>query len=354
MAAVDAGTYLDPKRGMIKLSEWREMWRQGRNVEGNTMRSDDSLWNAQVKPKWGNSPLRSIRHQAVQNWAVELEKSGLASDTVKACVWLLGRILAAAKRDQRIQVNPCEDITYNPDRGRPSAPEHPPTAEQVDLIASHIRGAGNGRDRLDIYSRIPRIIKETGLRWEEAAGLLPDCVDLDTGWLEVRRVLEEVGGKVALRDYPKSDAGFRMLPLSRLARQLFAEHYELQPPIAGEAVFRALRGGFLYRANYYGKIWQPATVAAGVHLQVKLPTGKHDHWPTIHSLRHLYATRLENAGVPMSIIKLVCGHAKPKKRDVTWLYIHAPEDPAVYGPIVLAALEGEAHGPVAHALRLAG
>jgi integrase len=351
MAAVEANTHTDPKRGQIKLRVWRETWRAGRNVERHTMQTDDSLWSAQVGPQWGESPLRSIRHQAVQNWAVELERKGLAPDTVRDCVRLLGMMLAAAKRDQRIGLDPTDGIVINPGRGRPSAPTRPPSVQEVDLVAAHIAPAGHRPNQVDIYSRIPLVMRETGLRPEEAFGLLPDCVDLDDGWLTVRRVLENVAGHKRLREYPKSEAGYRQLPLTHLAIRMFTEHFEIQPPVDGKAVFRTLRGAWIDSGNFYRR-WLAGAVKAGVHVEVKLPSGIKDHWPTVYHLRHAYASRLENAGVPWSIIKMVCGHERPKGRDVTWTYVHAPEDPAVYGPIVLAALEGEPDRPVARALRL--
>lgn len=351
MAAVEAGTHIDPKRAQITLAEWREKhWRPGRNKEDHTMRTDDALWNAQVGPRWGQTPLRSIKHQKVQEWAVSMEKAGLAPDTVKKHVTLLGLMMAAAKRDQRIGADPTEGIVFNPQRGRPHAPDRPPTLQEADLVVAHMRPAGHGRRGPDIYSRIPGVIRETGMRPEEAFGLLPDCVDLETGWLEIRRVLANVRGEKKLRDYPKSEAGNRRVPLSTLAVRLFAEHYAIQPPVKGQPIFRTLRGAYVDRGNFY-KRWLQAAVDAGVHQEVALPSGITDHWPTVYHLRHLYASRLENAGVPLSIVKMVCGHAKPKKRDVTWNYIHAPEDPAVYGPIVLAALEGEPVSPVGRTLR---
>jgi integrase len=350
VAAVKAGTHSDPKRGLIKLSEWYEIWRTGRTVEEHTAQNDRGRWNSAVGPRWGASPLRTITHQKVQTWVAEMERAGLSRNTIDGYVALLRMLLAAAKRDGRIQVNACEGLVFSPQRGRPSAPTRPPTVEEIDLIVSHIAPAGHGRAKLDVYSRIPGVIRDTGLRPEELFGLLPDCIDLDDGWLTVRRVLENVAGRKQLRDYPKSDAGYSRLPLTKQAAQLLAEHMEIQKPIEGRPVFRALRGQYADRHKFYLR-WLEAAEAAGVHVEVQLPSGRKDHWPTPYHLRHSYGTRLENAGVPMSIVKLVMGHEKPKQRDVTWRYIHAPEDPAVYGPIVLAALEGEPVTPVGRALR---
>lgn len=353
LAAIDAGTWLDPKRGMVTLAEWRATWLKGRNVEVGTHARNDSHWNAHVEKRWGKQPLRAITYQDVQNWVVTLEVRGLAPSTIRTILNCLGMLMVAARRDRRIEVNPCEGIVIKPARGRTHAQEKPPTIEHVIAAASKIRPVGPRRDPLQIYSRIPLVILETGLRWEETAGLLPDALDLEAGEITVRRVLEEYGAHRELREYPKSEAGWRTVPLTRAARQLFAEHLEVQPPVVGEPVFRTLRGCRLCRTTFRTDVWLPATIAAGIHRERKFPSGLTDHWPTIHSIRHTFASRLENANVPESVRKEVLGHERPKA-DVTWRYSHAPQESRA---MILAALGDEPEAPVkpvVRALRLVG
>jgi integrase len=51
------------------------------------------------------------------------------------------------------------------------------------------------------------------LRWGEAAGLCLDAVDLGARRLEVIRTVVEVSGHTAFKEYPKSAAGRRIIPL---------------------------------------------------------------------------------------------------------------------------------------------
>lgn len=338
MAAIDAGTYKDPKRGMISLAAWREIWLKGRRVEETTTARDDSHWRKHLAPRWGGKPVRSIRHQDVQNWVVELEESGLARNTVSTILSSLGVLLDAAKRDQRIELNPCTDVVVRTPKGAPVKSQKPPTGEQIAAACSKIRPRGTRRHPLDIYSRIPRVIEETGMRWGEVIGVLPDALDLEAGDVHVRRVVEQVGSSRRLREYPKSDAGYRTIPLTRRARALFEEHLEAQEPDEGKPIFRTLQGTLLNRSNFHDRVWLPATVAAGIHTEYVRPSGRKEHWPSLHDIRHTFASRLEWAGVPESIRKEVIGHERPKSRDVTWNYTHAPRE---YRRLILAALEGE-------------
>ena len=44
-------------------------------------------------------------------------------------------------------------------------------------------------------------------------------------------------------------------------------------------------------------------------------------WPRVHDLRHTFATRLKDAGVPEKDVQVIMGHERGGK--VTWLYQHA-------------------------------
>lgn len=351
VAAIEAGTWLDPKRGTISLAEWRAIWLKGRAVEDTTAARGASHWNAHIREAWGAVPLRAIGHQEVQNWVRRLEARGLAPRTVGDILGSLGVLMAAAKRDQRIGINPCEKIQVRPVKGREPIADKPPTMVQIEALAAAVPLAGTPARPRNLYGRIPLVLLETGIRWGELAGLLPDCLDLEEGDLTVRRVLEEISGRVRLRDYPKSEAGFRTVPLTRAVRALFAAQFEEMPPVDGVPVFRGAHGGWLRRADFHNRFWIPAAVASGVHRERELPSGIKEHWPTPHDVRHTFASRLENAGVPESVRKEVLGHEKPK-RDVTWLYTHAPEDSRA---MVLEALgdDSGAPRPVVRGLRIA-
>lgn len=352
VAAIEAGTWLDSKRGMIPLVEWRTIWLKGRAVENSTAARSTSHWNAHIRKPWGTVPLRAIGHQDVQNWVRQLEAQGLAPRTVADILGSLGVLMAAAKRDQRIGINPCEKVQVRPNKSRTPIADKPPTMTQIEQLAAAMPPAGTATRPRNLYGRIPLILLETGIRWGELAGLLPDCVDLEAGDLTVRRVLEEISGRVVLRDYPKSEAGHRAVPLTRAARSLFLAQFEEMPPADGIPVFRGAFGGWLRRADFHGRFWVPAAIASGVHRERELPTGRKEHWPTPHDVRHTFASRLENAGVPESVRKEVLGHEKPK-RDVTWLYTHAPEDSREMVLEALGDVSGKPRQPV-RGLRLAG
>lgn len=312
-----AGTYLDPKRGRVTVASWREQWLTGRDVERATTARDTSHWNAHVGPRWGNTPLSAISHQDVQTWVTGLTRKGLAAATVRSILNSLDMLLAAALRDRRIPYNPADGVTTGRPQRRHPDDERPPTREQVEAVCSVIAYGP--------YRRLPLFILETGLRWEEAVGLLWDCIDRENRVMYVRRVVEEVRGRKVLREYPKSDAGNRALPLTRRALALLDGQEADQPPEDGRPVFRGRHGALLGRDNFRTRVWLPATKDSGVHREKPRPSGTLEHWPTIHDIRHSWATMLENAGVSRATLKELLGHARPQS-DVTWRYTHGAAD----------------------------
>jgi integrase len=343
-AAIDAGTYIDPKRGAITVAAWHKKWLEGRTVERATENRDTWAWTGHIEPRWGRVALRSVTYMDVQAWVTGLEKH-LAATSVRSVLNGLSMLMGAALLDRRVGYNPCAGVKTKPAKRRHARESRPPTIEQVKAASDLIR--------LEVDRALPLIILETGLRWGEITGLLPDALDLARGELDVLRILEEVRGICALRDYPKSEAGFRTIPLTLAAVTLFRRHLEIQPADDGQPIFRAPLGGYQRSANYRGRAWLPATIAAGIHVERKHPSGLTDHWPTPHDIRHTWASRLENAGVPESTRKELLGHERPTG-DVTWRYTHGAEDVRA---MVLAALGDDPEAPVkplVRGLRLVG
>lgn len=315
---VVSGTFIDPERGKIRLTAWHKKWLAGRNKEDTTNANVDSHWRVHVQPRFGDYPLAALQnmHSDIQAWVVEMERAGLAAETVSHIHNVLDMLLAAAYRDRRIHFNPCDAIEFKPAAPRHPDDERPPTLDQVTSTVARIYHP--------CYRQLPLLACETGLRWGELAGLLPDAVNLAEGYLTVRRVMIEVKGRLELRDYPKTSASYRMVPLSAAGSAVIERQYQVQPPVKGEPIFRGPDLAWL-RRKFNERIWLPAAELAGVHRAMQRPSGRMEHWPTIHDLRHLFASRLENAGVPESTRKYVLGHKRPAKKDITWRYTHPAE-----------------------------
>jgi integrase len=323
---VREGTYQDPKRGAITVDDWYAIWWPTVKTKSVTTRNRKlSAWTVHVQPKWGRRKLNTITWIQVQDWITN-EVKGHA--TQKKVLELLRHMMVAALRDRRITVNPCLDIEVSSAPAKHPADMIPPTHEQCDLI----------REQLTEYYRpLVVFLEETGMRWGEATGLRACNVDLRQATVKVKEVLIDDRGRIRRKSAPKSVAGFRTVPLTPAAIEAVKAMYAEREPAttetpigdgedihAEELVFRGPNGGALTRPNFR-RHWIPAIKAAGLARLVKNEdTGRNEFWPRVHDLRHTFATRLKDAGVPEKETQVIMGHERGGR--VTWLYQHEGAD----------------------------
>jgi integrase len=247
-------------------------------------------------------------------------------------------MMVAALRDRRIAFNPCDGVRLPKPKGKHPDDLMPPTYDQLAEI----------RSRMPLHHHALLIVaEETGLRWGELIGLRRCHVDLKAKTLQVREVLIHVKGKPKRKAYPKSSAGFRTVPLTDRAARVLSEHLFAHPatdartPVADgmheeELVFRGRRRR-PYRQRTFWRVWNQAIAETGFGRAVKNEvTGRTEHWPHFHDIRHALASRLHAAGVPEADVQVALGHDRGGK--ITWLYTHASRDAAAR---VRGALNGQ-------------
>ncbi|WP_416975601.1 tyrosine-type recombinase/integrase [Streptomyces sp. 4F14] len=322
-------TYNDPTRGEITLEKWWDKWwpAQPKKTITTTNRKL-SNWSVHLKPKWGKWKLCDLEYLELQNWLTNDIKG---YHTRKKVLELLNAMLRAAVKDgKRIPYNPAAEIELEaPPKKDPDA-ARPPTREQCALIRKHCAVW---------YRPLLRFLEETGLRWGEATGLRWEFVDLEAKHLKVKEVLSEDKGTLFRQAAPKTVAGFRTVPLTPEAVEVLEIMAKRFRPVltvspigdgrdlhSDELVFRGPLGGVLTRHNFR-RTWIPAIKASGLARLIENPeTGRTEYWPRVHDLRHVFATRLKDLGVPEKDVQTIMGHDRGSK--VTWIYQHSPEDVA--------------------------
>ncbi|MFC8435176.1 tyrosine-type recombinase/integrase [Streptomyces sp. NPDC057253] len=375
-------TWIDPARGEITLGAWWKLWwptqtKGETRIEHWTQSQlrDEGMWRNHIAPTFAGVKLYEMEWRETQLWvnALHDENGGpLAASSVTKCFQVLDRMLEDAKRDRRIPFNPAEGVRLPTIKKKHPEDRRPPSYAQLWLIRQKLP---------DYFHALLIVAQETGLRFQELAGLRWCCVDFEGRRIHVREVLVEPRGKIKRKAYPKSDAGLRTVPLTGLAarvlKDLWAEESAEGTPSRAasepqdglredELVFhgrnKVRRGtkqldgvGEAYRAplrrSAFWRAWTSAIDASGVvrkkvrKVKVRVvdeTTGRSrtveqertDWWPDFHDTRHAFASRLHDRGVPEVITQEILGHERAG--EVTWIYTHAAAD---YAGQVLAALE---------------
>lgn len=323
-------TYNDPTRGEITIQAWWDLWWPGQpKLATTTDNRKLSTWNAHIQPKWAEWRLCDLEPLELQTWLIKDVKGYHAR---KKALELLRSLLRGAVRDaKRIPYNPAADLEIGEPRKKAPDDLRPPTQAQCALIRQHIAM---------YYEPLLVFLEETGLRWGEATGMRWGHINLEAEHAKVKEVLNEDKGTLFRQDAPKTEHGFRTVPLTPAAVaavQTMVARWRPDAsvsPIEGdgrdlhpeELVFRGPQGGTLTRHNFR-RNWIPAIQAAGIARKVRNPeTGRDEWWPRVHDLRHVFATRLKDLGVPERDVQTVMGHERGSK--VTWLYQHSAESVA--------------------------
>jgi integrase len=314
-AEVRQGTFLDPRLSRKTVGECWEKFEPSRRVEKASRRRDLSTWKCHVAPRWGNVAVGRIVKPDVSAWVNAMEKAGTGGWTIIASLNVLKCALELAVDAGWIRSNPARRV---------KAPVPPQHVDRVVEPDEEERLLGR-LDELFPGRRDARLFVETlfrtGARWEEAAAVRRESVDLKRGVIRYGPVMERDG---TIREYPKGardieHAGFRGVPIDD-------EHAARLRPVvmataSGGLVFTAPMGGSLLYPTWLRRVWNAA---------LRVPTGKGE-WrpllalplPTPHDARHTFGTRMADAGLEQHDRMALMGHGDERSAR---RYVHSDEE----------------------------
>lgn len=286
-----------------------------------------------ARPVLGGIHLEHLRHDHVRRFIAQLEAEGRGAPTIRRIVGVLSSALADAVKRRRLTHNPAQHAPLPPE-DRPE--RNPWSAAQAVTFLDHVRG-----DRLgELYE----VLIGCGLRRGEALALRWIDIDLNRRTLVVRRTLSDVNGHLIFTT-PKTKGsaagvGLSSRVVAALERQRArqdAEHSEWGEAYEDGGLVFARESGAAIRPEYVTARFLVLSREAG------LPRVR------LHDLRHLAATLMLAAGVPLALVSKTLRHAKV---GITAdLYSHlSPETATAAADALGAALDAAAAERAAEAL----
>ncbi|SDB51623.1 tyrosine-type recombinase/integrase [Butyrivibrio sp. INlla16] len=278
-----------------------------------------------VKNKLGSKKVTSIGYSDIKIFYVELlEKNKLTVNTVSNIQCVLRPAFQMAVRDGLIRLNPCDNIMREVTQaaGAEKGKRHALTREQqrafMDFVAEH-----------PVYSHwtpLFTVMFGTGMRIGEVSGLRWDDVDYKKRVVNVRQTVYYGLGKDGSSDFhltdPKSDAGFRKIPMLTGVREAFQEEYEFQK--SSDSFNRTKVDGvdgFVFRSRFGSPITQGnlnktiSRITEEYNALEIVNAERENREPVIiphftcHVIRHTFCTRLCEKENNLKAIQYIMGHA---------------------------------------------
>lgn len=279
------GTWRNPQRGEVLLSQWVADWLPTRHDLRATTKARLELTMAkQVLPRFGGAQIGAITNGDIRCWVSDLLAEGLSAASTRKSVFALRQALEAAIADGRILHNPADKV--------PLPSEHQKRArylsqQEVERLAAELPDRDRALVLVGAYG---------GLRWGEAAGLRRRDIDPLRSRIRVEGTAVQLGGTITLDNEPKTRRSKRSVPIARSVMRRIQHHLdENVDPAPDSLVFTAPCGGPLFRA------WSQNTLA---------PAARRAHLEgiTFHGLRHSFVAIMVAAGCNVREVSEWAGH----------------------------------------------
>jgi integrase len=284
--AIRTGAWADPAKGRTTLSAFgEEYWGIQFNLRPSTILRDRGYFDRYIIPAMGDKPLAKINRALVQGWVAELSGKGLGARTVQKAGQVLHKVMAEAVARRYVVENPVAGVSY------PKAPR----SKRIVLSPAEIEKLTEAIDPR--YRALVPFLCWTGLRIGEAFGLQVKDVELDANpaRVTISRTVVDLG--TLTFNEPKTEAGNRMVPLPDDVVAELRAHIAERGLGSDDPLFPAAKGGITRLNGWRRRVWDPATVAAGL-----------DGF-NVHQTRRTAVTLWLEFGIPLEVAKVWIGHA---------------------------------------------
>ncbi len=312
------GTWMDPRLGRVKLSEWSSKWMEQRvDLRPRTRELYSGLLSHHILPQLGRVELSKLSPTLVRTWYSKLLlENGPGASTAAKSYRLLRTIVQTAVADGILVRNPCQVDKAGVER----ADERPvPTIAELSNLADAI----HPRMRLLVL-----LAAWCGLRRGELLGLCRSDIDLVEQSVRVDRAVVELANGERIVGSPKTDAGRRTVAIPPHLLPEVTSHldkYVGEKPTA--LLFTGVKGGPL-RLHVLQKAWVRAKEKTGL-------TKFH-----LHDLRHAGNTWAATTGASTKELMARMGHSS-SAAAIRYQHASSNRDKAIAQALSALAISSE-------------
>lgn len=331
---MEHGIYMDAKN--MTLDTFFQTWLseiKENTVKENTLSVYQEIYKVHIAPMLGKMQVSGISKLMVQRLLNSMSKNGLSPNTLAKTKAILYSVFKEAMENRMISYNPCENITIK----REKTERRVLSYEEQKKFLTAISGSR--------YEMLCILGLSTGLRIGELSGLRWSDIHFEEKTLSVERTyiyLHDVKNH-QMRDVfhsPKTKTSCRTIRLLDSTLELLKAHKEKQEQekaALGDGWQPIEDGEDLVFTTKNGKPVRGLNVAETLNHYIDqmnrkeaAEAAKEGREPVIferitpHTLRHTFATRAFESGIPPKVVQQILGHSS---LEMTMdLYTHVTED----------------------------
>jgi len=331
---MEHGIYMNAQH--MTLNTFFETWVseiKENTVKANTISVYMEIYKIHIAPALGKLQVASINKLMVQRLLNNMSKNGLSPNTLAKTKAILYSIFKEAMENRMISYNPCENITIRRDKTE----RRVLSWQEQQLFLDAIQGSR--------YEMLCILGLSTGLRIGELSGLRWSDINFEEKTLTVERTyiyLHDVKNHQMKDEFhsPKTKNSCRTIRLLDSVLQLLEQHKHKQDnektaagdtwcPVEGgeDLVFTTKSGGPVRGLNVAETL---NNYVKKINKREELLAKREHREPVVferitpHTLRHTFATRAFESGIPPKVVQQILGHSS---LEMTMdLYTHVTED----------------------------
>lgn len=279
--------------------------RQRGNVKRGTKKSREQLMKLLSDDKLGAASIDSVKLSDAKEWALRMQEQGVAYNTICNSKRSLKAIFYMAIQDDCIRKNPF-DFPINDVINDDTEPKVPLSPAQEEELLKFMQ---DDPVYAKYYDEVV-ILLETGLRISELCGLTETDLNFEKRFVNVDHQLLRSTEDGYYIETPKTDSGFRQVPMSAAAYEAFQRVLQNRRgakaiEVDGYSNFLFLnRGGLPKVAVNYDAMFKCLAKKFNKCHKEPLPPVM-----TPHTMRHTFCTRMANAGMNPKALQYIMGHA---------------------------------------------